>query len=60
MSKYVKQSTPGTTAVATTSNTDEYIVAAKTGKVVAATFTPLVALATSDSNYITFSVVNLG
>jgi hypothetical protein len=60
MSKYVKQSTPGTTAIATTSTTDEYLVAAKTGKVVAATFTPLVALAAHDTNYVTFSITNLG
>jgi len=60
MSKYVKQSTPGTTAIATTSTTDEYLIAAKTGKIVAAVFTPLVALAAHDSNYITFSITNLG
>jgi len=60
MSKYVKQSTPGTTAIATTSTSDEYIVAGKTGKVVAATFTPLVALAAHDTNFITFSITNLG
>lgn len=60
MSKYVKQSTPGTTAIATTSNTDEYIVAAKTGKLVAATLTPLVALTAHDTNYLTFSITNLG
>jgi len=60
MSKYVKQSTPGTTSIATTSTTDEYIIAAKTGKIVAAVFTPLAALAAHDSNYITFSITNLG
>jgi len=60
MSKYVKQSTPGTTSIATTSTTDEYVIAEKTGKLVAAVFTPLAALATSDSNYITFSITNLG
>lgn len=60
MSKYVKQSTPGTTSIATTSTTDEYIIAAKTGKLVAAVFTPLAALAAHDSNYITFGIVNLG
>ena len=60
MSKYVKQSTPGTTSIATTSTTDEYVIAEKTGKLVAAVFTPLAALATSDTNYITFSITNLG
>jgi len=60
MSKYVKQSTPGTTSIATTSTTDEYLIAAKTGKIVAAVFTPLAALAAHDSNYITFSITNLG
>lgn len=60
MSKYVKQSTPGTTSIATTSTTDEYIIAAKTGKLAAAVFTPLAALAAHDTNYVTFSITNLG
>lgn len=60
MSKYVKQSTPGTTSIATTSTSDEYIIAAKTGKLVAAVFTPLAALAANDTNYVTFSITNLG
>lgn len=60
MSKYVKQSTPGTTSIATTSTTDEYIIAAKTGKLAAAVFTPLAALAAHDTNYLTFSITNLG
>jgi len=60
MSKYVKQSTPGTTSIATTGNTDEYLIAAKTGKIAGAVFTSLAALATSDTNYITFTITNLG
>lgn len=60
MSKYVKQSTPGTTSIATTSTTDEYLIAAKTGKIVSVVFTPLAALAANDTNYITFSITNLG
>jgi hypothetical protein len=54
MSKYVKQSTPGVTSIATTGNTDEYLIAAKTGKLHAAVFSSLAALATSDTNYVTF------
>lgn len=60
MSKYVKQSTPGTTQIATTSTTDEYLIAAKTGVLAAAVFTPLASLASHNSNYITFSITNLG
>jgi len=60
MSKYVKQATPGTTSIATTGNTDEYLMAAKTGKVVGAVFSSLALLAAHDSNYITFQITNLG
>lgn len=60
MSRYVKQWTPGTTSIATTGNTDEYLIAAKTGKVVAATFSSLAALAAHDTNFVTFSITNLG
>jgi hypothetical protein len=60
MSKYVKQSTPGTTSIATTSNTDEYLMAAKTGKIAGAVFQSLATLAAHDSNYVTFSITNLG
>ena len=60
MSKYVKQSTPGTTSIATTSTTDEYIVAAKTDKIAAATFTSLAALTADNTNYGTFAITNLG
>jgi hypothetical protein len=60
MSRYIKQATPGTTQIATTSTTDEYLIAAKTGKVVGAVFSSLAALAAHDTNYITFSITNLG
>lgn len=60
MSKYVKQSTPGTTSIATTGDTDEYLIAEKTGKVVAAVFSSLAALAAHDTNYFSFEIANLG
>jgi hypothetical protein len=60
MSKYVKQSTPGTTSIATTSNTDEYMIAEKTGKVVSAKLSSLSGLATDNTNYLTLSITNLG
>jgi hypothetical protein len=60
MSKYVKQNTAGTTSIATTSTTDEYIIAAKTGKLVSAKLNSLSGLATDNTNYATFSITNLG
>lgn len=60
MSKYVKQATPGTTSIATTGNTDEYLMAAKTGTISGAVFQSLAALAAHDTNYVTFGIVNLG
>jgi hypothetical protein len=53
MSKYVKQATPGTTSIATTGNTDEYLIAT-------AVYSGLAALAANDTNYVTFSITNLG
>jgi len=58
--KHYGVSTPGTTSIATTSNTDEYVIAPKSGKLEAARFTSLAGLAVSDSNYVTFSITNLG
>jgi len=52
--------TPGTTSIATTGNTDEYLTVPKSGILVAAFFTSLLLLATSDTNYVTFSITNLG
>lgn len=46
--------------IATTSTTDVYIVAAEAGVLASLSITPLVALATSDSNYITWTATNLG
>lgn len=60
MSRWIKQSTPGTTSIATTSTTDEYVIAAKTGKVTAVKLLSLSGLAAHDSNYITPTVTNLG
>jgi len=60
MSKFVKQSTPGTTSIATTSTSDEYLIAGKTGTLHAAVFSSLAALAAHDTNFITFSITNLG
>lgn len=60
MSRWVKQSTAGTTSIATTSTTDEYMIAPKTGKVTSIKLVSLSGLATNDSNYITPTVTNLG
>jgi hypothetical protein len=60
MSKWIKQTTAGTTSIATTSTTDEYVIAAKTGKVTAIKLVSLSGLAAHDSNYITPTVTNLG
>lgn len=54
------QGTAGTTSIATTGATSEYVIAAKSGKLVGIDFSSLAALAANDTNYITFSVVNLG
>lgn len=52
--------TPGTTSIATTGATSEYVIASKSGTLVGIDFSSLAALAANDTNYITFSVVNLG
>jgi len=54
------QNTPGTTDIATTSNTDEYVIATKSGSLVGVDFSSLAALAANDTNYITFTLTNLG
>lgn len=46
--------------IATTGNTDIYFISPCAGKLSAAMFSSLAALATNDTNYITFSLVNLG
>lgn len=60
MSKFVKVQTAGVTQIATTSTTDEYVFAPKTGKLHAAVFSSLAALAAHDTNFVTFSITNLG
>lgn len=46
--------------IATTSTTDVYVIAPKTGLLTQALFSALAALAASDTDYITFSITNLG
>lgn len=46
--------------IATTGNSDAYIIAPVAGKLALAQFTSVGALAASDTNYITFSLTNLG
>jgi hypothetical protein len=60
MSRIVKQTTPGTTSIATTSTTDEYLIAPQSGRLVSALFTSLAALAAHDTNFVTFTITNLG
>lgn len=52
------QTTPQT--IATTGATTDYVIAPVTGTLSAAFFSALLALAASNTNYITFSIVNLG
>lgn len=47
-------------SIATTSTTDTYFQVPKSGRVISIKFTSLAALSASDSNYITWSVTNLG
>lgn len=60
MSRWAKQNTAGTTSIATTSTTDEYVVVSKTGTVTSIGITSLSGLAAHDTNYLTFAVTNLG
>lgn len=50
----------GLASIATTSTTDSYVQVLKSGRVVSIKFSSLGSLAASDSNYITWSVTNLG
>jgi hypothetical protein len=52
--------TTSTATIATTSNTDGYLIADAAGVLVAARFSGLDALAASDTNYITWTITNLG
>jgi hypothetical protein len=47
-------------SIATTGNTDAYVIVPETGTLSSVDFSSLAALAASDSNYITFSITNLG
>lgn len=47
-------------SIATTSTTDTYFQVPRTGTVLSIKFSSLAALATSDTNYITWTVTNLG
>jgi hypothetical protein len=51
---------PGLASIATTSTTDSYFQVPKAGRVAAIKFSSLAALAANDTNYITWSVTNLG
>src|SRR6478609_7569703 len=53
-------STTGTTSIATTGNSDEYLIVPKSGTVTAAYFSSLAALAQDGTNFVTFSITNLG
>lgn len=47
-------------SIATTGNTDNYVIVPETGTLASVDFSSLAALAASDSNYVTFSITNLG
>ncbi len=52
---------PATSAtIATTGNTDAYVIVPQTGTLTGVDFSGVDALAASDTNYITFSITNLG
>lgn len=46
--------------IATTGNTDDYVIAPVNGKLSQAIFSSLAALAANDTNFVTFSITNLG
>lgn len=46
--------------IATTGDTDEYLIVPKTGKITGMDFSGIDALAANDTNYLTWSVTNLG
>lgn len=47
-------------SIATTSNTDNYVIVPETGTLDSVDFSSLAALAAHDSNYITWTITNLG
>lgn len=54
------QQAGGATTIATTGNTDLYLIVDRAGVLTGVDFSGVDALATSDTNYITFSITNLG
>src|SRR5688572_5763006 len=50
----------GATTIATTGNTDLYVIVPETGVLDSVDFSGVDVLAASDTNYITFSITNLG
>lgn len=50
----------GSTTVAVTGNTDEYVISPVSGILTEALFSGTDALATSNTNYVTFTITNLG
>lgn len=55
-----RYSASGGTTIATTGNTDHYVIAPVNGKLSEAAFSGIDALAQHGSNYVTFSITNLG
>ena len=55
-----KHGSVNTATIATTGNTDGYLLVPETGTLAGADFSGIDALAASDTNYITFSITNLG
>lgn len=53
-------SVQGLASIATTGNTDNYFIVTRSGRIAAAYFSSLAALAQDGSNYVTFSITNLG
>lgn len=47
-------------SIATTGNTDNYVIVPEAGTLASVDFSSLAALAAHDSNYITFTITNLG
>lgn len=50
----------GAASIATTGNTDVYVIVPEAGQLDSIDFSSIDALAANDTNYVTFSVVNLG
>jgi len=57
---YVESFNVTSATIATTGNTDTYFIAPRTLKVLQVDFSATAALATSDTNYVTWTITNLG